>query len=361
MATILHTEASMGWGGQEIRIFRESLGMINRGHKIFIAAPEQSIIFERAQAEGMDVLPVIFQKKNPLSVINTASLISRIKPDIINTHSSSDSWVTSLAAKFCSHNSKIIRTRHLSTPISRSYLSRLIYNVLPDIVMTTGEEIRQNMINRNGFNPSKILSIPTGIDLDQFNPAMNTPSLPTENFSIGMIGVLRSWKGHNYFLEAVPEIMRKIPETVIYIAGDGPMRESIEQTIKKLSLQDSVTLLGHREDIPSIMASLDVIVHPSYANEGVPQSLLQAMAMKKPVVASDAGAIKEIVHNGKTGFLIEPRNPAQIAEKVIELYRNEELRNSFGKEGRYLVENQFSFQNMLDKIENIYIKLLSNA
>jgi len=266
-----------------------------------------------------------------------------------------------LAAKFCSHNSKIIRTRHLSTPISRSYLSRLIYNVLPDIVMTTGEEIRQNMINRNGFNPSKILSIPTGIDLDQFNPAMNTPSLPTENFSIGMIGVLRSWKGHNYFLEAVPEIMRKIPETVIYIAGDGPMRESIEQTIKKLSLQDSVTLLGHREDIPSIMASLDVIVHPSYANEGVPQSLLQAMAMKKPVVASDAGAIKEIIHNGKTGFLIEPRNPAQIAEKVIELYRNEELRNSFGKEGRYLVENQFSFQNMLDKIENIYIKLLSNA
>ena len=359
MCVILHTESSMGWGGQEIRIVQESLGMIKRGFKILIAAPEQSVIFKKAKGAGIDTFPAYFQKKNPLSIIKILSLINRVKPKIINTHSSSDSWVSTIAAKLSKIKPTIIRTRHLSTPISKSVLSRLIYEVLPDAVITTGEEIRQRMINDNGFDASKIFSIPTGVDLERFNPARVTSALQINGFSVGMIGVLRSWKGHRFFLEAIPEISQQIPNATFFIVGGGSQRayENIKNIIFQLSLENKVFMLGHRENIPEILTSLDIIVQPSYASEGVPQSILQAMAMGKPVVASDVGAIKEVVFDGKTGFLVKPKNPKLIAESVVALYKNPEMLKEFGKEGRRLIEENYSMEKMLDKIKSLYEKL----
>jgi glycosyltransferase involved in cell wall biosynthesis len=381
MFTILHTESSEGWGGQEIRIIEESLGMIKRGHRIILAAPEKGIIFKRAKDAGIDIFPAHFKKSNPISVLKLLSLINREKPDIVNTHSSSDSWVTTIAARLSPLSPKIIRTRHLSTPISTSYFSRLLYNILPDAIITTGEEIRQRMIHDNKFSVSKIFSIPTGVDLKRFNPEnvkpaqLKTPPTPPFNsplskggyrgveggrgelrdsFSMGMIGALRSWKGHRYFIEAVPEILNQIPDAVFYIVGDGPQYENIKHLIKKYSLEDKVFMLGHREDIPEIIAAINVIVHPSYANEGVPPSILQTLAMKKPVVASDTGSIREVIMNGQTGFLIPTKNPFKIASKVIELYRNPKLCERFGEAGRKLVEKHYSIDQMLDKIERLY-------
>lgn len=354
MLTILHTESSNGWGGQEIRILQESLGMIKRGYRLMIAAPEGSHILRRARESGIRVFPWDFQKWNPLSFIRFSSLIKKEGVDIVNTHSSSDSWVASIAARLLRSKIKIIRTRHLSTPIGKSPLNKIIYDLLPDVIITTGEEIRRRMIKDNGFNPSKITSIPTGIDIERFSPSSVKPAFPSKGFSVGVIGVLRSWKGHKYFIEAVPKIIKSIPEAEFYIVGDGPQYENIKRLIDTLSLKDKICMLGHREDIPEIIASLNIIIHPSYANEGVPQSLLQALAMEKPVIAADAGAIKEVIINEKTGFLIPPKNIDKIVEKAVILYKNPELSNAFGKEGRRLVERFYSFEGMLDKIESLY-------
>ncbi|MBI4683850.1 MAG: glycosyltransferase family 4 protein [Nitrospirae bacterium] len=378
---ILHTESSLGWGGQEIRIINESLGMLRRGHKVYIAAPEESNIFSRANNAGIAVFPLLLKKKNLLDFLKIAALIKGKRIDIINTHSSSDSWVATIAARISRLKPLILRTRHLSTPIAKNPLSRLLYNTLPDVVITTGEEIRQRMIDDNKFDSSKIFSIPTGVDTEVFNPAKVKPAfylknlpIPSDNsplppftkggqggikdgFLIGMVSVLRSWKGHRYLIEAAPYILKKIPDAFFYIAGDGPQLQNIKKMITEFSLENKIFMLGHRNDTPQIFASFDVIVHPSYANEGVPQSILQAMAMEKPVIASDAGAIKEIVINRETGFLIEPKNPYQIAEKTIELYENPKLGIEFGKKGRRLVERKYSFENMLDKIESLYENL----
>jgi len=355
---ILHTESSLGWGGQEIRIINESLGMLKRGHMVYIAAPRESIIFGKASRVNITAFPLQFSKKNPSHTLKLAALIKEKNIDIVNTHSSSDSWLSTIAARISSLKPLILRTRHLSTPIGRNPLSRLIYNVLPDAVITTGEEIRQRMIKYNRFDGEKIFSIPTGVDVERFNPE-NVAAIPSNGFSIGMVSVLRSWKGHRYFIEAIPAILSVIPHSVFYLVGDGPQFQNIKDMIKNLSLEDKIFMLGHRDDIPEILASLDVIVHPSYANEGVPQSILQTMAMEKPVIASDAGAIKEIVIDGETGFLIEPKNSGQLAEKVIELYKNPALRIKFGKEGRKLVEKNYSIVAMLDKIESLYERLLN--
>ncbi|MEK6673085.1 MAG: glycosyltransferase family 4 protein [Nitrospirota bacterium] len=358
MLKILHTEASDGWGGQEIRIIQESLGMIRRGHRVAIAAPGKSMIFRKTAEAGINVFPASFNKKNPFSVPGMFSLINREDFDIINTHSSSDSWVTAIAARFSKNRPLIIRTRHVSVPISRSFLSRMLYEGLTDAVMTTGEEIREMMIRDNRFDASRVFTVPTGIDLVRFDPSRVKPAFQKKGFSIGMVGVLRSWKGHRYFIEAIPEVIKKIPEALFYIAGAGPQQRNIKSLISGLSLHERVTMLGHREDVPEIMASLDVVVHPSYAHEGIPQSILQALAMKKAVVASDAGAVREVIIDNKTGLLIQPKNSLQLAERLVYLHNNPQLIAGFGDEGRRLVGENHSIGKMLDRIESIYSGLI---
>lgn len=358
--TILHTECSDGWGGQEIRTVRESQGMQRRGHRLVIAAPARSMIYKRALEAGFTVYDFEFSKKNPLSFMRMRTILKQEKVDVLNTHSSRDSWVAGIAARYPTRLARIIRTRHLSTPIGKTPLSRFIYNTVPDAIMTTGEEIRRMMVQDNGYDGGKIFSVPTGTDLAVFDPENVAPTLETGGFSVGMLSVLRSWKGHEYFIRAVPIILKAVPDASFYIAGDGPQRDNIARLIDEMSIKDRVVMLGHREDVAGILMSLDVVVHPSYANEGVPQGVLQALAMKRPVVASDAGATREVVIDGETGFLIRPRSPEEIAEKVIELYRNPSVGESFARRGRALVEAGHSLERMLDKIEGIYGSILGN-
>ncbi len=355
---ILHTEASMGWGGQELRIYREALGLKKRGHWVGLAASPRAQIFKYAKEAGLPVFPLPLEGRNLNAIGQLLRLIKKERISILNTHSSWDSWVGGIV-KIIYPKFKLIRTRHLSTPIGKNPLSRLIYNILPDAVITTGEAIREKMIKHNRFNPDKIISIPTGVDLEKFNPKKVQPVLNKGSFLIGMISVLRSWKGHKYFISAVPEILERIPEARFYIVGDGPQKENIRRQIEEMGLENKIFMLGYRKDIPEILASLDVIVHPSTGHEGVPQTILQALAMQRPIVATNVGGIPEVIRHCETGLLIPPETPRAITEAVIMLYKNPQLVQKIASNGYKLVTKRYSLEAMLDRIEEVYNSLFS--
>ncbi|MDZ4383310.1 MAG: glycosyltransferase family 4 protein [Thermodesulfovibrionia bacterium] len=174
--TILHTESSTGWAGQEMRIILEAREMKKIGYNIIIAAQPGSGIIPAIDREGFGKEIMAMNKKNTItSVIYLIRIIAKYKVDIVNTHSSWDSWIASIAARISRHNPIIIRTRHLSTPVSKGLLSRIVYQYLPRLVITTGNSIRESLININRFPHDKIVSIPTGVDLDVFctNPVNN--------------------------------------------------------------------------------------------------------------------------------------------------------------------------------------------
>jgi len=254
----------------------------------------------------------------------------------------------------------VLRTRHLSTTIHRGILNRFLYDYLPTYVLTTGEAIRKQMIEENGFNGSKIKSIPTGVDTDIFNPdrpfsnireELNlNPSAPL----VGAVSVIRSWKGLDYLVKAAPLILKEIPDVKFLIAGDGTHRKTLEKTIEETGVGDKFYLPGHREDVASIMNSIDILVHPSYANEGVPQTVLQAMAMKKPVIVSDIPALREVVIDNKTGIIVPLKDPEGIARAVIKLLLDKKLTKELGENGMNLAKRSYSFKLMLDKLEDLY-------
>ncbi|MBI5379176.1 MAG: glycosyltransferase family 4 protein [Nitrospirae bacterium] len=360
--TILHTEASEGWGGQEIRILEEAVGHQRRGHRVLVAASPRSAILSRARKAGVETATVEMGRARLLQVVrDLRRLIRDCRVQVVHTHSSRDSWIGGLAARSLPQRPILVRTRHLSTPISRSWLSRLVYQQLPDLVITTGEAIRKEMIETNGYDPGRIVSIPTGVDLERFTFSLTARQaircglgLPEDVSLIGIVAVLRSWKGHLDFLEAAARVLKEEPLSRFLIVGDGPQRDRIRAAIQRLGLEPRVWMLGHREDVPDILSAMDLFVLPSFGHEGVPQAVLQALAVGLPVVASRTGSIPEVIHDGQTGALVPPRQPDLLASAILRLVRNREEGRLLGQSGKSLVQQHHSLESMLDRIEWCY-------
>jgi glycosyltransferase involved in cell wall biosynthesis len=214
---------------------------------------------------------------------------------------------------------------------------------------------------------NKVVSIPAGVDLRKFDSGISGEKIRKElkvdsnQILIGKIGVVRGWKGHNYFLEAIPLILKNIPYAKFVIAGNGPGFKEIKSKVKLAGIENKVDLLGHREDVPEIMAALDVQVLASFAGEGTPQVIPQAFAMKTPVVATKIASIPDLLGQGKRGILIEPENALSLAEGVLKTIRNPEI-------AKRLVENAYSFclkeltvDKMMDSTIAIYEEVTSST
>jgi len=361
--TILHTEASLGWGGQEHRILVEAQIMTRRGHRVLIAASPQGELLHRAQAAGLPVFPLAFGGRGNLAALfSLRRLLHQERVDILNTHSSLDSWIGAMAVLGRRRRTKLVRTRHLSTPIRTSLPTRWLYQQA-DATITTGAAIKAIIQERARVPEETIFSIPTGISLERFSPTVpkvqdRLPShWPTATPVIGSVAVLRSWKGHLYLLEALHRLRQEGLQAHLLLVGEGPYREVIEPKIAALNLGDEVFLAGYQEEVPSWLAFMDIVVLASYANEGVPQSLLQAMAMGKPVVGTRCGGIPEIVQPGVNGLLVPPQDSMALAQALAQLLAEPETRRRFGAAGRRLVESRHSLEQMAQALEAVYARL----
>jgi glycosyltransferase involved in cell wall biosynthesis len=159
-------------------------------------------------------------------------------------------------------------------------------------------------------------------------------------------------------LDAVKSILAVFPRLHLLVVGDGPMRRAIETRVAELGLVESVIMAGYREDIADVIAAFDIAVMASYASEGIPQFALQAMASGKPVVATRVGGIPEVVLDGETGLLVEPKDPEGLARSVVELLKDSEGRRRMGERGRRRVASHHSFDRMLDQLEECYVRTL---
>ncbi len=359
--TILHTESSTGWAGQEMRIILEAREMKKLGYRIIIAVQPGSGIIPAIDREGFEKKILNMRKKDfIISIIYLMKTIAKYKVDIVSTHSSWDSWIASIAARASRRRPIILRTRHLSTPISKGILSRIVYQYLPHLIITTGNSIRETLININHFPENKIISIPTGVDLNVFYPRpMNNTlraelGISQEEKAIGTIAALRSWKGHNYLLEAAKILIERRKGVKFVIVGDGPRYTHLIEKAVSLGIKDWVLFLGYRDDINDVLSALDMVVLPSYANEGVPQAILQAMAMEKPVIACNTGSIPEVTHDRETGILVEPKNSQALAESIALLLDTPDICSKVAINAKKFIESEYSLKNMVVKIEKVY-------
>ena len=353
---IVHTESSLGWGGQEIRILSESQGMIRRGHAVTLLCAPQARIREEAPGWGVPAVALPIDRKRAVGLGALYTWFGENACDIVNTHSSTDSWLAAIALLALHRPVRVVRTRHISAPVPRNFLSRWLYMRAASYVVTTGEALRRTLIERNGFSPNRVESVPTGIDAGRFRPGERQASrakfgLPRDRILVGIAATLRSWKGHAHLLEA----MTRLPETIeLVIVGDGPQREALERRIAELGLRGRVRMQGQQADVLPWMRALDIFALPSYANEGVPQALVQAMLVGLPCVTTAVGGIPELAEHDRTALVVPPKDPAALAEAIARLAANEGLRQELGEAARKHCVEGYAYERMLERMENIY-------
>jgi len=361
---IVHTESSLGWGGQEIRILSEAAGMLRRGHDVTILCPRQSRLYAESQRRGIPTVALPIAQKNPRGIWALRSWLGRHRPDVVNTHSSTDSWLAALACRLFHRPPPLVRTRHISAAVPDNATTRWLYQTATRHIATTGEKLRHQLIAENGYPPEHITSVPTGIDTGHFVPgdaaaARARLGLPQAGPVIGIVATLRSWKGHQYLLEAFAGLARA--DARLVIVGDGPRRAAIEQEIIQLGLDDRVIMPGNQADVLPWLQAMDVFVLPSYANEGVPQAILQAMLCALPVVTTHVGSIGEAIQHEHTGLIVPTRDPQALAAAIARLLDNVALRNQLGQTARSLALKQFGLEAMLDKMEAIFREAVAHG
>ena len=313
---ILHSESATGWGGQEIRIFQESQLLLERGHRVSLVCQPTSYLYKKSLAissPNFNCYPLLMKSTtNPFSIVSIFKILKKTKADIIHTHSSIDSWLVGSASKLL--GVPVVRSRHISIPIKGIFPNNLLYSKIPRKIITSGEAISEIVKSVSGVNKKNVKSVSAGVDFKKFDFNLDGKRIRDElgikpgQLLVGKIGVIRGWKGYDYLLEAAPIILKKYPETKFVFVGRGPGFEQTQSIAKSLGLEKDLTLLGHRDDIPEIIAGLDIQVLASITGEGTPQVIPQAFAMKTPLVATRVGSVPQLLGNGERGILVEPKN-----------------------------------------------------
>ncbi len=351
---IVHTESSVGWGGQEIRILTEAQGMLKRGHRVTLLCPVEAGIRSAAERRGVPVEALPISRKGWKGLLAIRGYLKRHPEiDVVNTHSSTDSWLAAVACLGWRNAPPIVRTRHVSSPVKDNAPTRWLYQKATRKIVTTGDALRRELHERNGFRWDTIVSVPTGIDLAAYRPGE-----PGEKRRLGIVATLRNWKGHSYLLESFARLRRELPDWELVIVGSGPQERNLRRRVDELGLGGAVRMVGNQENVVPWLQAMDLFVLPSYGEEGAPQAIMQAMACGLPVVSTTVGAIGEVVVHGETGLLVPPRDVEALTSALRTLIQDADLRRKMGNTGRARALERFGIDRMLDAMEGVFASVV---
>jgi glycosyltransferase involved in cell wall biosynthesis len=276
-----------------------------------------------------------------------------------------DAHAVSVGGMACRRANVPIRiiSRRVDFPLKTNLLSKKKYTQDIDRIVAISDGVRDVLI-KGGIAPGIIDVVPSGIDFSPFDAVTDRNFLRTEfgfapdAFLAGIVAALEDHKGHRYLIEAARLIKERAPKAKIIVVGKGSLQLELDRQARALQVDDLVYFLGFREDVPRILASIDLFVLSSRM-EGLGSSLMDAMASRLPVVATQAGGIPEVVIHRETGLLVPPRDPQALAQAILKLYLDKALASRLAQRGFEVVHQKFSAEAMALRIILIYERLAS--
>lgn len=295
------------------------------------------------------------------AVFRLAAELRRVRARIVHAYLAQANVVGAVAARVAGVPVTLVSKRglHRYPRVIDRWGCRLA-NRLADRVVVNAEAVRAHVERVERCPGRKIVVVPNGIDLRRVPCA---PAGREARFGhrhvVGTVGRLAREKGQADLLAAAPRVRAVVPDTGFVLVGDGPVWADLERQARALGIDDAVHFLGARSDGPHVLPSLDVFVQPSHL-EGMSNSLLEALAAGRPVVATDVGGTREVITDDVTGVLVEARRPDALARAVVGLLQDSERRRRLGAAGRAHVESQFTARSMFERYSALYRELLAD-
>jgi glycosyltransferase involved in cell wall biosynthesis len=359
---ILHLISSGGLYGAETMVLTLSKRLQEQGHTSVIGVflnlhSPNTEIADRARSSGVPVEVVPCKGRiDGQAVRRLRRLIRDQRVDAVHAHGYKAD-IYGYAANFG------LRTPILSTCHTwyDNDVTAYLYGVLDrrilrwfDMTIAVSEAVAATLRDA-GVSPKKITIINNGIDLHLFSSCAATlrSELRTHKKIIGTVARLAPEKGIEYLLQAAAVVLRRQPHVLFVIVGDGPNRRQLETLAQELGINGHVIFTGARRDMPGVYASLDVLVQPSL-KEGLPMTLLEALASKRATVATRVGAVPRVVLHEKTGLLIEPADSSVLAAAILRLLADDNLRDQLSETGYAWVRQNFSAEGMAQTYLELY-------
>ena len=277
--------------------------------------------------------------------------------DVVHTHGYKGNLYGLAAAR--QFHAPVIATCHNWTDETASlrvyrYVDYLVLRRFRRIVAVS--DAVAALLRTAGIPSSRITTIDNGIDLSPFKTAR--PKLREEmkekpGMLVGLVGRLTPPKGGEYFLQAAREVLAKIPAALFVLVGEGPERQTLEGLARQLGISRQVVFAGHRNDMPEVYASLDVLVLPSF-NEGLPMTIMEAMASGKPVIATPVGAVPKLITAEQTGLFVNPGDSLGLSAAILRILSDSSFREKLGRNGRAWVAQHFSAEAMARSYSDQY-------
>lgn len=376
---ILYIIDNLEFGGGEM-VFSQLINRLCRDkYKVTVACLPTGIFMERIKGSGASIKPVDMSNKFNFKVIlQMVNLMKEQNIDIVHSQGARAEFFSRLAAKLAGVHIIVSTVAMPVEGFDVNPIKKFIYTVLNrftecfvDRFIVVSEALDKVMRERHRIEPQKLVTIFNGIETDEYSipdeevmcgKSRLREELGLENNVpvIGAIGRLVWQKGFEYFIDVIPEVLKEFKEARFLIVGEGPLENKLKVKSKKLKVDDKVIFTGFRNDIKEILASIDIFVMPSLL-EGLPMILLEAMAMGKPIIATDIEGIKEILENGRTGLLVPPRDPQALSEAIGDLLIHKDKARQIGLAARKAVEERFGVDIMVQKVEGAYEELLNLA
>jgi glycosyltransferase involved in cell wall biosynthesis len=352
--------------GSVHQMFQAATGLAARGHRVGVVSRPGGETEGRCREAGIDFVPL--RMRNEFDIASGRKLARVLKErqvDVVHVHKGI-AHATALWASLWTPIPCFVVNRGVSFPIDVWMRPKFRTKRLHRVV-TVCEDIRKIIIKTGKLPPEKVQVVYAGVDLRRFDPdrvdgagVRRELGLADDAFVINQIGV-RWWRGWSYLVEAMAEVVKVNPRAHLLLVAcrDEAAMDEVRDLASKHGVERHVTPVGYRQDVPEISAALDLSVDLSFAGLGITGTLREAMAMRKPVVCTNAGGNPELVLDGVTGRLVAPESAASAAAGIIDVMQDPARARAWGEAGRRRVEEGFSMDVRIERLDALYRQVLT--
>jgi L-malate glycosyltransferase len=360
----LHVDTARTWRGGQNQVLLTVNGLRAIGERAALVAHPDGELRRRA-AEGLELVPMAPRAEMDLTAAwRFARVIKRLSPDVIHAHDPHGVAMASLSLSLGAASSHgpapaLVASRRVDFHLKGNSFSRWKYRQV-DCFIAASEAIRQ-MLVADGVPADRTVTVHEGIDVEHVlaAPPVNVHEafwLPHHAPVVGNVAALVPHKGQRYLVDAAHLVVREIPDARFVILGEGELREHLEKQVREHHLEKHVLLPGFRTDVLGCIKGFDLFVMSS-VTEGLGTSLLDAMACRRPIVATQTGGIPEIVEDGVNGLLAAPRDAASLAAAIVRALNDEGLRQRMSDAGFARVRERFTVERMVEQTSAVYARV----
>jgi glycosyltransferase involved in cell wall biosynthesis len=352
----------MGGAEKSMLFLASSLDKSQRCENI-IAVPSNSKLFEESVQKNLKTIP--FKAVNsfdPSGILKLIKIIKEYNIAIVHVHQGKLYW-TSLAAKLFCRNIKVVFHRRQDT--RHSIISKNHYR-FADAIIAVSKSVANGLIKYEKVSPDKVKVVYNGVNFDKFNDNIYFDDVIKEynlqgKTVVGTVGAIVNFKGKGqiYLIEAAKFLRKDYPNLRYLIVGDGKGFEEQKAFAEKLKVEDIVYFTGYQEQIQKFVSAMNIFCLLSWDTEGMPNVVIEAQALKKPVIVTSIGGNPESFVAGTTGIMIKSSNYAQAAAQAIKkLVDNPDLAKQIGNAGKQFVEKNFSIEKMVENTLEVYKQVM---